>query len=58
MRVKEPFFICGTCIRTKYEGTPGVKLTEVGPRVKDKCSECGRRAYGARCRIEVAKKKP
>lgn len=48
-------FICGPCIHRKYEGTPGVKLTEIGSRVKDKCSECGKRAYGAKCRIEVIK---
>lgn len=55
--VKTEAFICSLCISTKYSGCPGVNLTEVGSRHKDKCTECGKRAYGAMCRIETTKKK-
>lgn len=53
--MKKETILCSRCMH-KYDGVPSVKLTEAGPRVKVTCSECGKRAYGARCLIEVTKK--
>ena len=47
-------FLRGRCIH-KYDPAT-VKLTEVGPRHKDTCSECGKRAYGALCTLETVKR--
>lgn len=44
--------ICGPCIH-KFNNSGLYKATEIGPRHKCFCEECGGRAYGARCRIEI-----
>ena len=44
--------ICGPCIH-KFNNSGLYKATELGPRHKCFCEECGARAYGARCRIET-----
>ena len=54
--MKKEVILCGRCIH-KYDDVPGIKLSEAGPRMKVTCSECGKRAYGALCVIEVAKKR-
>lgn len=43
--------LCGPCIH-KFDGSPTHKVTELSSRQKCTCQECGKRAYGARCRID------
>ena len=43
--------LCGRCIR-KINASFAYKVTEIGPRKKCTCEECGTRAYGAVCRID------
>lgn len=45
--------LCGRCIaalKTYY------KVTELGRREKLVCQNCGRKGYGAKCRVEKEKK--
>lgn len=52
--MKKKTFLCGQCIH-KYDPAT-VKLAEIGPRHKDRCPECGRRAYGAVCSLQTVKR--
>ena len=51
---KRQVFICGICMH-KYDPAT-VKLAEIGPRKKDVCFDCGRKAYGALCSLEPVKR--
>ena len=51
---KKPVFICGQCMHKFDPAT--VKLSEVGPRHKDVCTECGKRTYGALSSLETVKR--
>ena len=43
--------LCGPCIH-RYDNSLTYRVTELGPRRKCTCAECGNRAYGAFCKIE------
>ena len=47
-------FICGICMH-KYDPAT-VKLSEIGPRKKDVCFDCGKKTYGALCSLEPVKR--
>lgn len=43
--------LCGPCIHS-YDNSLTYKVTELGPRKKCTCSQCGKWGYGAFCLIQ------
>lgn len=52
--MKKEIFLCGKCMH-KYDPAT-VKLSEIGPRKKGVCFDCGKKTYGAICSLETVKR--